>query len=61
MAICTNKPRKLAEKVLSETGLNLFFEFMNAGGDLQTKKPGKENAQVCMDYFGAVAQSEQLS
>jgi len=57
LAICTNKPRRLAEKVLRETGLNIFFDFINAGGDLPSKKPSKENAQVCLDYFGATAQT----
>lgn len=57
LAICTNKPRMLAEKVLNDTGLNVFFEFINAGDDLPTKKPGKENAQVCINYFGATTQT----
>lgn len=57
LAICTNKPRRLAEKILNETDLNIFFEFINAGGDLPTKKPSKNNAQVCLDYFGVTAQA----
>jgi phosphoglycolate phosphatase len=56
MAICTNKPRALAEKVLKETGLKLYFDFMCAGGDLPTKKPSKKNVQVCLDYFGVSPQ-----
>lgn len=60
LAICTNKPRGLAEKVLKETGLNPFFDFINAGGDFPSKKPSKENAQACLDYFGATAQTSLL-
>lgn len=51
LAICTNKPRKLAEKVLKETGLLVFFDFVNAGGDLPTKKPSSDNINVCLNYF----------
>jgi len=57
LAICTNKPRRHTEKVLKETGLNIFFDFINAGGDFPSKKPSKENAQVCLDFFGATAQT----
>lgn len=60
LAICTNKPKRLAEKVLNETGLKFFFEFVNAGGDLPTKKPSKENAQACLDYFGLKAPTAVL-
>jgi phosphoglycolate phosphatase len=52
LAICTNKPRKLAEKVLNETGLSGFFGYLNAGGDLTTKKPHEQNIIQCLDYFG---------
>ena len=52
LAICTNKPRKLAEKVLNETGLSCFFKYLNAGGDLPTKKPHEQNIIQCLDHFG---------
>ena len=52
LAICTNKPRNLAEKVLDETGLSHFFNYLNAGGDLPTKKPHAQNIIQCLNYFG---------
>ena len=52
MCICTNKPRNLAEKVLIDTELASYFEFMCAGGDLNTKKPNPQNLDVCIKYFG---------
>lgn len=51
LALCTNKPRPLVDKVLAETGLNQFFEYINAGGDLDTKKPHQKNLLTCMEYF----------
>jgi phosphoglycolate phosphatase len=45
--LCTNKPRRLAEKVLKETSLELFFSFISAGGDLTTNKPNPANLTVC--------------
>jgi phosphoglycolate phosphatase len=51
LAICTNKPRNLTNKVLNETGLGDYFSFVNAGGDLITKKPSSENLQACIDFF----------
>ena len=53
LAICTNKPRRLAQKVIEETGLFQYFEFMNAGGDLLTRKPDPANLLSCMDFFKA--------
>jgi len=52
MCICTNKPRGLAEKVVIETGLQKYFKFMCAGGDLETKKPHPNNLQICIKNFG---------
>lgn len=51
LAICTNKPRALAEKVLREAGLVKYFLFMNAGDDLLTKKPHPDNLQNCISHF----------
>lgn len=53
LAVCTNKPRKLAEKVLNETGLLGKFSFISAGGDLPTQKPNPKNLEICLDYFGS--------
>jgi HAD superfamily hydrolase (TIGR01549 family) len=51
MCICTNKPRSLAEKVLSDTSLDHYFCFMSAGGDLETKKPSPENLLSILNLY----------
>lgn len=48
LGLCTNKPRVLTEKVLTETALGEFFEFVCAGQDLPTSKPHPENLNVCL-------------
>lgn len=53
LAVCTNKPRFLAKKVLVETQLWDRFAFVSAGGDLPVKKPHPQTLQVCLDAFGA--------
>ena len=60
LAICTNKPRRLAEKVLKETQLHSFFAYLNAGGDLLHKKPHPENLLSCLSYFGLSSQDAML-
>jgi phosphoglycolate phosphatase len=52
LAVCTNKPRALAEKVLKETHLHSFFTYVNAGGDLPHKKPHPETLLSCLSHFG---------
>lgn len=54
LALCTNKPRQLAEKVLHETGLIDKFTFMSAGGDLPTQKPNPKNLKICLDYYSVL-------
>lgn len=54
LALCTNKPRKLAEKVLYETGLTKKFTFMSAGDDLPTQKPDPKNLEICLNYYGVL-------
>ena len=39
LAICSNKPEKLCKKVLSETGLERYFEVVIGGDTLSLKKP----------------------
>lgn len=51
LAICTNKPRKLAEKVLKETEIFQKFSFVSAGDDLATKKPHPRNLEICLEFF----------
>jgi phosphoglycolate phosphatase len=52
LAICTNKPRGLTEKILKETQLHSYFAYLNAGGDLLHKKPHPDNLFSCLSYFG---------
>ena len=51
LAICTNKPRNLAIKVLKETGIYHFFDYINAGGDLPNKKPDASNLISCLNFL----------
>lgn len=60
LALCTNKPRPLVDKVLLETGLNQFFEYINAGGDLDTKKPHQKNLMSCMEHFNVTSERTWL-
>jgi phosphoglycolate phosphatase len=60
LAICTNKPRGLAEKALKETQLHSFFAYLNAGDDLLHKKPHPENILSCLSYFGLSPQEAIL-
>lgn len=48
LALCTNKPRLLVEKVLAETGLTRFFTTICTGDDLPTRKPHPDNLLSCM-------------
>ena len=59
MALCTNKPRNLAEKVLADLGITNWFSFVNAGGDLPRGKPDPSNLRSCLEFFG-VEKSEAL-
>jgi len=51
ISICTNKPRMLAKKILDETNLSKYIDYMCAGDDLLTQKPDKENLFNCVNYF----------
>lgn len=59
LALCTNKPRSLTDKILAETGLFRFFSFVSAGHDLPTQKPHPDNLHICLDALGCTA-SETL-
>jgi phosphoglycolate phosphatase len=60
LAISTNKPRSLAEKVLNETGLIKYFDCINAGGDLPNKKPDASNLVICQNYFDVTSEETFL-
>ncbi|MCP5269312.1 MAG: HAD hydrolase-like protein [Zoogloeaceae bacterium] len=51
LALCTNKPRHLTDKVLSETGLRHFFSTICAGSDLPTCKPHPDNLHACLNVL----------
>ncbi|MDD2741891.1 MAG: HAD-IA family hydrolase [Rhodocyclaceae bacterium] len=48
LGLCTNKPRTLTDKVLTETALGDFFDVVCAGQDLSTSKPHPDNLNVCL-------------
>src|SRR5574343_188645 len=49
LALCTNKPRPLTSKILSETGLGKYFSVICAGFDLPTSKPHPDNLNACLE------------
>ena len=51
LAICTNKPRNLVDKILAELSLGRYFDYILAGGDLTTQKPHPENLLKCLDHL----------
>ncbi len=51
LAICTNKPRPLLDKILTELSLTKYFDYSVAGGDLLTKKPNPNNLLICNDVL----------
>lgn len=57
LSICTNKPRRLAEKVLTETNIADYFSYLCAGDDLPTRKPHADNLQACLACFGLTAEN----
>jgi len=60
MALITNKPRDLVNKIFSETELGNFFDFSLAGDDLSTKKPNPCNIYHCCNYFNIEAREMVL-
>lgn len=60
LAICTNKPRNLVNKILSETKLEHLFEFINAEGDLPFKKPHPRTIESCLSHFSSKAEEAIL-
>lgn len=60
LAICTNKPRNLVEKILSELSLGSYFGHILAGGDLKTQKPHPQNLLECLKYFKCQPESAIL-
>lgn len=53
LALCTNKPRHLTEKILVETGLVEFFGVVCAGNDLPKGKPHPDNLYACLNALGS--------
>ncbi len=51
LAICTNKPRLLLDKILIELSLAQYFDYIVAGGDLPTQKPNPDNILICNDVL----------
>lgn len=51
LAICTNKPRNLVDKILAELSLGRYFDCVVAGGDLTTQKPHPQNLLKCLNHL----------
>jgi len=51
LALCTNKPRPLTEKILAETGLGVYFSTVCAGNDLPAGKPHPDNLNTCLSVL----------
>lgn len=60
LSICTNKPRRLVDKVLLETELSGYFDYVLAGDDISTKKPNPENVDKCLLAMNATPGSVVL-
>jgi phosphoglycolate phosphatase len=56
IAICTNKPRKLVDKIISELCWEGYFDYVLAGGDLETQKPHPRNLLICNETLGVAAE-----
>lgn len=54
LGLCTNKPRALTEKILAETGLDIFFDVVSAGQDLTTSKPHPDNLNICLHSLSSL-------
>lgn len=52
LAICTNKPRALVDKLLAKFELDRYFQFVLAGDELATQKPDARNLELCLDKLG---------
>ena len=51
VTLCTNKPRKLVEKILQETEFGHYFDRYCSGGDVQHAKPHIHNLIKCKELF----------
>ena len=51
ITLCTNKPRKLVEKILQETEFGNYFDLYCSGGDVQYAKPHIQNLIKCKELF----------
>jgi phosphoglycolate phosphatase len=52
LAVCTNKPRALAEAVLDGLGLSVHFRALVAAGDTATRKPEPEMVVLACERLG---------
>lgn len=52
LALCTNKPRNLVDRILQELSLVKYFDCVVAGGDLPSQKPDPLHLLTCLNYYG---------
>lgn len=51
LAVCTNKPRALVDKVLNHHKINFFFDIVITGCDVKKKKPDPEGLIKIFNFF----------
>ena len=51
VTLCTNKPRKLVEKILKQTDYGNYFDKYCSGGDVEYAKPHIDNLLKCRELF----------
>lgn len=56
LAICTNKPRILVEKIIKALELEKYFSTIVAGDDLPTKKPDPTPLITCAERLGVLSE-----
>jgi phosphoglycolate phosphatase len=55
LAIVTNKPQSLAEKLLAELKLEVFFDLILGGDAVANKKPHRDHIDTALKHFGVAA------
>jgi phosphoglycolate phosphatase len=50
LAICTNKPKNIVQKVLIKHSIYNFFDIIIDGNDVKQKKPNPEGLQMILNY-----------
>lgn len=60
LGVCTNKPRRLCEKALYQTGLGSFFTSVVVAGEELPSKPDPTAYKICCEELGVPSASTLL-